>query len=101
MEKERGQKTQEWNDIFLEWRKSGESRRGYCQRKGISISAFGYWYKKLEKDDVEQSLVKVKGFPGIGRNGLAARAGSVVVELSGGESEELLIKIFRALEAVS
>lgn len=101
MEKERVQKAQEWNGIFSEWRKSGESRRGYCQRKGISISAFGYWYKKLEKDGVEQSFVKIAGLSGIGRNGLTARAGGVVVELSGVESEEFLIKIFRALKAVS
>ena len=101
MEKKRGQKAQEWNNIFLEWRESGESRRGFCQRKGITISAFGYWYKKLEKGGTEQSLVKMEGLSGIGRNGLTARAGGVVVGLSGGESEELLIKLFRALRAVS
>ena len=101
MEKERGQKAREWNGIFSEWRKGGESRRGYCKRKGISISAFGYWYKKLENDGGEQSFVKIEGLSGFGRNGLTARAGGVVVGLSGGESEELLIKLFRALRAVS
>ncbi len=101
MEKERSQKAREWNGIFSEWRKSGESRRGYCERKGISISAFGYWYKKLEMDGVEQSFVKIRGLSGIESAGLIARSGSVVVELSGGESEEFLIKIFRALKAVS
>ena len=101
MEKNRSEKAREWNGIFSEWRKSGESRRGYCERKGISISAFGYWYKKLEKDGVEHSLVKINGLAGIARNGLSACAGGVVVELSGVESEELLIKIFRALKAVS
>lgn len=101
MEQNQSQKVREWTDIFLEWQKNGKSRRGYCQHKGISISAFGYWYRKLESKSVEQSFIKVEGLSGIGRNGLTARAGEVVVELSGGESEELLIKVFRALKAVS
>ena len=101
MEKERHQKVREWNDIFSEWRKSGESRRAFCGRKGISISAFGYWYKKLEKDSLEQSFVKMEALSDVVRNGFTARACGVLVELTGSETEEQLIKVFRALKAIS
>jgi len=101
MEKNRDQKVREWKDIFSEWRESEESRRGFCSRKGISISAFGYWYKKLESDGLEQSFVKIEALSGLGRTGLTARAGGVLVELTGGESEEQLTRVFRALKAIS
>ena len=100
MERNQSKKTLEWRDIFMEWRKSGESQRGYCRRKGISISAFGYWYRKLESEGSEQSLVKIEAVSRIGRTGLTARAGGVLVELSGLESEELFLKVFRALKAI-
>ena len=84
MEQNQRKKAHEWSDIFSEWRGSGESRRGYCRGKGISISAFSYWYRKLESDGIEQSFVKigkVGALPGIDRNGLTARAGGVLIEL--------------------
>jgi hypothetical protein len=101
MEENRRKKAREWKDIFSEWSKSGESRRAYCRRKGISISAFGYWYKKLENDGLEQSFVRIERSSGIGGNGFTARAGGVLVELSGGETGDQLIKVFRALKAIS
>jgi hypothetical protein len=104
MEQNQNQKVRVWNDIFSEWRRSGESQRGYCRRKGISISAFNYWHRKLENNDAEQSLVKVCDRGVLARvenNGLTAQAGGVLVELSGKESEEFLLKVFRALKAIS
>jgi hypothetical protein len=104
MEQNKRKKAAEWSDIFSEWRRSGESQRGYCRGKGISISAFGYWYRKLERDGVEQSFVKIGkigALPGIDRKGFSARAGGVLVELSGRESEELLMRVFRALKAIT
>jgi hypothetical protein len=104
MEQNRGKKAREWSDIFSDWRRSGESQRGYCRDKGISISAFGYWHRKLERDGVEQSFVKVRNvgsIRGTDTDGLTVRAGGVLVELSGQESEEILMKVFRALQAIS
>ena len=104
MEQNQRKIAQEWDEILSDWRKSGESQRGYCRREGISISAFGYWYRKLSREGEQHRLVKVNSLPllpGVGRNGLTARAGGIQVDLSGQESEELLVKVFRALKAVS
>jgi hypothetical protein len=104
MEQNQRRTAQEWGDIFSDWRKSGESQRGYCRREGIPISAFGYWHRKLERHGEQRRLVRVGSLPllpGAGRNGFTARAGGIQVDLSGQESEELLVKVFRALKGVS
>jgi hypothetical protein len=103
MEQKQRRNALEWSDIFSEWRRSGKSQRGYCQGEGISISAFGYWYRKLERDGEEHPIVKISSLaslPSVGGSGLTARAGGVLVDLTGGESEDLLIRVFRALKAV-
>ncbi len=104
MDEDRSQKAREWSAIFLEWRKSGESQRGYCRRTGLSISAFVYWYRKLEKDGAEQLFVKVRNVPalaGLDGNRLTARAGGGSAELFGRESATQLTSVFRALKAIS
>ena len=104
MEQNKQRKAREWNDIFSDWQKSGESQRGYCRRMGVSLSAFGYWHRKLERDTSDHALVKVGNLatlPIAERNAVTARAGGVLVGLTGGESEDFLIRVFRALKAVS
>ena len=104
MKKPSKRNTQEWRAIFSVWRESGESQRAFCRREGISISSFGYWHRKLKEDSGKQQIVKIHGLaslPTSSENTLTARSGSVQVDLSGNESEELLIRVFRALQAVS
>ena len=69
----------------------------------MSISAFGYWHRKLERN-AEKQLVKIHGLaplPVLGDTMLSVRAGGVEVALSGCESEAVLIRVFRALQAIS
>ena len=103
-QRQQKRRSDEWRVVFTDWRKSGESQRGYCGREGISISAFGYWYRKLNSGNEEHQLVKIGGLtaqPTVGENGLTARAGGVLVELTGRESEDFLTSVFRALKAIS
>jgi hypothetical protein len=104
MKTNRERNRSEWAKVFSEWEESGDSQRGYCRRKGISYSGFTYWRKKLVEDHNRMSLVQVENLSAlpepVGRS-LVASAGRVRVELTGRESEELLVKIFRALKAVS
>jgi hypothetical protein len=104
MEQKKKRNTEEWKLVFADWRRSGESRRGYCGREGISVSAFGYWYKKLESGSKGQPLVKIRDFsqqkiPGMST--VIAKAGGIEVTLTGTESEVLLMRVFRALRAIS
>ena len=104
MERKNRLSKDEWADILSEWRNSGGSQRGYCRHKGISFSAFTYWRRKIDGKKSNTSLVQVNNLldlAGIGGNTLSVKAGGIQVELSGKESEDLLLRIFRALKAVS
>jgi len=104
MEQKQRRNSKEWADIFADWRKSGESQRGYCRNEGISFSSFSYWRRKLEKQSNESLFVRVgkmAALPGVGGKTITARIGGVEVELSGEESEAVLVRVFRALKAVS
>lgn len=97
---EQNEKTtlEHWTNIFAEWRKSGESQRGFCRRKDISYSAFGYWRKKVDRKTADSPLVRVAGSGALRVSpGITVRSGALRVELSGEESEEVLGRIFRAL----
>lgn len=89
-----------WDEVFGDWRKSGKSQRGYCRSEGISYSAFGYWRKKLNGSDRESGFVRVAKAAGV--TGAAVRTtvrcSRVDVELTGNETEEFLVRIFRSLE---
>ena len=92
----------EWADILLDWQKSGETQRGYCLRKSIRFSTFHYWRKKPQKENNDNSIVRVSNLaalPSVGGNTPTVRVGEIQVKLSGHESEELLARIFRALKA--
>ena len=104
MAQNRRRNAQEWSDIFSDWRRSGESQREYCRREGVSISAFGYWHRKLKSDGEEHPIVKVSrhtSLPTVCERGLTARVGGVLVDLTGRESEDFLLRVFRALKAIS
>ena len=104
MEQSQRRCSSDWARVFSDWRRSGDSQRGYCRRKGIPYSAFIYWRRKLDKENNESSLVKVNNLsalPEIDRKGLTVKLDRIRVELTGEESEELLVRLFRALKAVS
>ena len=98
-------KEADWAKVFADWRKSDESQRGYCRRKGISFSAFGYWRRKIERQGADAApvgLVLLGGHPSWKASaGFTVRCGALRVELSGGESEEVLGRVFRALGSVA
>ena len=53
MESIRRKTAEEWGEVFSDWRRSGESQRGYCRSKEIPFSSFTYagyrrFFVKLE-----------------------------------------------------
>lgn len=50
------------------WKKSGQSRKAFCQEKDLALSKFQYWYKKYQQShqpvDVEPFMsVTVRSKP--------------------------------------
>ena len=97
-------KEADWARVFADWRKSDESQRGYCRREGISFSAFGYWRRKIDRQPADAAPVRLAlsdEYPSWKASaGVTVRCGALRVELTGGESEKVLGRIFRALGSV-
>jgi hypothetical protein len=46
--KEEGERERYWQAHRVAWQSSGLSQRAYCQREGLSFSAFGYWRGRVK-----------------------------------------------------
>ena len=44
-----------WRDAVAAWRSSGVSVREFCDRRGVTRTAFDYWRKELRRRDDERS----------------------------------------------
>lgn len=42
-----------WIKAVSEWRDSGESQRTFCQRRGLPLSSFQRWRRRLRRDGAE------------------------------------------------
>jgi len=109
MESYRRKSSEQWSEILADWQASGESQRGYCRSKGLTFSSFTYWKRKLSVIGLgggeKPSMVKIGSLkqlrPSVEQPVITVRAGGIEVDLHGGESEDVLKKIFRALRAAS
>jgi hypothetical protein len=45
--KEESERERYWQAHRMAWQSSGLSQRAYCQREGLSFSAFGYWRSRM------------------------------------------------------
>ena len=102
MEQHDRKSPREWAEIIADWQESGKSQREYCLLNSIKFSTFHYWKNKHRQGSKGNSLVKVSTIvpaASIGRNTPTVRVGEIEVKLSGHESEELLVRIFKALKA--
>lgn len=44
-----------WRRVLKEWSSSGLSQRGFCEDRGISLSSFCYWRRRLRVEGEEVS----------------------------------------------
>ena len=42
-------KLDQWTKIFTEWEASGQSQKTYCEERGLALSLFSYWRKRLRE----------------------------------------------------
>ena len=40
-----------WQQHIDEWQRSGLSQQDYCRSHGISLASFGYWRRKLKRNE--------------------------------------------------
>jgi hypothetical protein len=42
-------KLDQWTKIFTDWETSGQSQKMYCEERGLAVSLFPYWRKRLRE----------------------------------------------------
>lgn len=45
-----------WCRVLKEWSTSGLSQRGFCENRGISLSSFCYWRRRLRAEAEEAPM---------------------------------------------
>ncbi len=80
---------------YKEWQESGLSKKAYCQQKGLTVSTFFYWIKKLALQK-ESPLPSAAGFTELDFS-LQAATPSLVLEIEYASGARL--KFYRLLKA--
>lgn len=52
---EEEQKHQQWKKRMELWKGSGKSQAEFCRINRIDIKRFGYWHRKLKKEEPQES----------------------------------------------
>ena len=53
------EKRRQWSSHVEQWQSSGVSQKEYCRRKGLKLSSFYYWKKRLKQNASPMALVQV------------------------------------------
>ena len=95
-----------WRKLVTKWESSEMFQRKFCRKEDLSYPAFSYWLKKLRRITHEHGLVKVNGSEVLGakRAGeptIVIRVGEFRLEVTGKESEAVLVKVLRAMKGIA
>ena len=44
-----------WTQVFTEWEVSGQSQKKFCEERGLALSLFSYWRKRLRECSEDQT----------------------------------------------
>lgn len=91
-----------WRQTVREFRKSGLSRRAFCDQNGIKKSSLDYWLARLSKSTKITGLVEVKAAapPAPGGRVDVVVGGRYRIEIHGALDGELFREVVHALESL-
>jgi hypothetical protein len=91
-----------WRQRLREFRKSGLSRRAFCDQSGIKKSSLDYWLARLSKPTKVTGLVEVKPAvpPSPGGRLEVVVGGRYRIEIHGAVDGELFREVVHALESL-
>jgi hypothetical protein len=93
----------QWLRLINEWEKSGRSRRVFCEDRGVSVSAFQYWRRKIQR---KERAMESNGFIEIRANAIPNRASpgpriilpnGIIVELGNDWDEPNVMRLIRSV----
>lgn len=50
-ESQRNKREQYWHEQIKGWENSGLKQQEYCRKNGLALATFGYWRRKLKKNE--------------------------------------------------
>ena len=93
-----------WKEKITEWKASGLSQKGYCEKNGLNRSTANYWFRKLLKEREKDSFVEIKplNFIGNREEGLRVCIGDKYkIEVTADNFDALVFKeVVKVLEAL-
>jgi hypothetical protein len=72
-----------WSKAVSEWSRSGESRRAFCKQRGLPLSSFQWWRRRLKEVSAEGNALSFLPIPMRGAGGDISGA-TVEIELRSG-----------------
>ena len=42
-----------------EWESSGQTKKAFCQQRGIAPSVFHYWYKRYRQENMPEGFIQI------------------------------------------
>ncbi len=90
-----------WKKKHQEFRKSGMTRRAYCQKIGVKESTLDYWFSRIRKLGKAQGFVEVHPLPtGTRTATMVVTTGRFRIELSDPATVVMLTEVVKALESL-
>lgn len=95
-----------WQQHIDEWQRSGLSQQDYCRSHGISLASFGYWRRKLKRNDPAKprfyplvvSAERDAGITSDENSGLRVLLGRFAIEIGDRFSPAVLQRLVSTLE---
>ena len=56
---ERPELAERWTALFAEYEADGLTRKAFCEQRGLKLSTFDYWRRRLRTTEGEPTTVKV------------------------------------------
>lgn len=97
---ERTDLAQRWTALFAEYEAGGLTRRAFCQARGLKLSTFDYWRRRLRKSSAEPTPVKVTTVVAERPTIRIVVGEAVVVELDGGANAEQIRRVAEAVRGL-
>ncbi len=96
----KSEKLEAWKKRRVDFKKSGLSRRAYCEKAKIRESTLDYWFSRIRKLEKNRGLVEIHPAAAVQTPGanLVVTTGKYRIEVNGSTGISLLVQTLKALE---
>ena len=97
---ERTDLVERWTALFAEYEADGLTRKAFCQARGLKLSTFDYWRRRVQNSSGEPAVVKVATVVAEHPAIRIVVGEAVVIELDGGADAEQIRRVAEAVRGL-